>query len=76
MLAGGVGVVGHLEITDGTVVTGMSMVTKSITKPGVYSSGLSAQPNDQWNKIAVRLRHLDDMARRLLALERRLGDKD
>lgn len=76
MLAGGVGVVGHLEIADGTVVTGMSMVTKSITKSGVYSSGLSAQPNDQWNKIAVRLRHLDDMARRLQALERRLGDKD
>lgn len=75
MLAGGVGVVGHLEIADGTVVTGMSMVTKSITSPGVYSSGLSALPNDQWNKIAVRLRHLDDMARRLQTLERRLDEK-
>lgn len=75
MLAGGVGVVGHLEIVDGTVVTGMSMVTKSITEPGVYSSGLSALPNDQWNKIAVRLRHLDDMARRLQVLERRFDEK-
>lgn len=76
MLAGGVGVVGHLEIADGTVVTGMSMVTKSITEPGVYSSGLSALPNDQWNKIAVRLRHLDEMARRLRLLERRFDEKD
>ena len=76
MLAGGVGVVGHLEIADGTVVTGMSMVTKSITERGVYASGLAAMPADQWNKIVARLRRLDDMARRLLALERRFGGKD
>ena len=76
MLAGGVGVVGHLEIADGTVVTGMSMVTKSITDRGVYSSGLAAMPGEQWNKIVARLRRLDDMARRLQALERKLGNKD
>jgi UDP-3-O-[3-hydroxymyristoyl] glucosamine N-acyltransferase len=76
MLAGGVGVVGHLEIADGTVVTGMSMVTKSITERGVYSSGLAAVPADQWNKIVARLRRLDDMARRLQALERKLEGKD
>ena len=79
MIAGGVGVVGHLEITDGVVVTGMSMVTKSIREPGVYSSGLPAQPNEQWNRITARLRRLDDMARRLRELERRLeqgGDAD
>lgn len=75
MLAGGVGVVGHLEIADGTVVTGMSMVTKTITEPGVYSSGLAAMPGDQWNKIVARLRRLDDMARRLQALERELNVK-
>ena len=76
MLAGGVGVVGHLEIADGTVVTGMSMVTKSITERGVYSSGLAALPSDQWNKITARLKRLDEMARRLRALERKLDDKE
>jgi UDP-3-O-[3-hydroxymyristoyl] glucosamine N-acyltransferase len=80
MLGGGVGVVGHLEIADGTVVTGMSMVTKTITEPGVYSSGLAAMPGDQWNRIVARLRRLDDMARRLQALERKFdagpGGKD
>lgn len=75
MLAGGVGVVGHLEIADGTVVTGMSMVTKSITKRGVYSSGMAALPSEQWNKIVARLKRLDEMARRLLALERTLERK-
>ena len=73
MLAGGVGVVGHLEIADGTVVTGMSMVTKSIPERGVYASGLAAMPADQWNKIVARLRRLDEMARRLRLLERRIG---
>lgn len=75
MLGGGVGVVGHLEIADHTVVTGMSMVTKSITEPGVYSSGLAVLPGEQWNRIVARLRRLDDMARRLQALERRLEGK-
>ncbi|HEB99880.1 MAG TPA: UDP-3-O-(3-hydroxymyristoyl)glucosamine N-acyltransferase [Thiotrichales bacterium] len=73
MLAGGVGVVGHLEITDNVVVTGMSMVTKSITEPGVYSSGLAAVPNDQWNRIYARMRRLDEMARRLQKLEKKLA---
>ncbi len=76
MLAGGVGVVGHLEIADGTVVTGMSMVTKSITERGVYSSGLAAMPSAQWNKIVTRLKRLDDMARRLQTLERKLDGKE
>ncbi|WJW76584.1 UDP-3-O-(3-hydroxymyristoyl)glucosamine N-acyltransferase [Thiohalobacter sp. IOR34] len=75
MLAGGVGVVGHLEIADHVVVTGMSMVTKSITEPGVYSSGLAAMPNEQWNKVFVRLRRLDEMARRLRKLEKKLSDE-
>lgn len=72
MLGGGVGVVGHLSIADGCVVTGMSMVTHDLREPGVYSSGLPALPNDKWNRIAARLRHLDELARRLQRLERRL----
>ncbi|MGA7800397.1 MAG: UDP-3-O-(3-hydroxymyristoyl)glucosamine N-acyltransferase [Gammaproteobacteria bacterium] len=76
MIAGGVGIVGHLEITDNVVVTGMSMVTKSITEPGVYSSGLAAQPGDQFNRNYARFRRLDDMARRLQRLERRRKSED
>jgi UDP-3-O-[3-hydroxymyristoyl] glucosamine N-acyltransferase len=71
MIGGGVGIVGHLEITDRVVVTGMTMVTRSIETPGVYSSGLPAQPNAAWNRICARLRGIDDMARRLGALERK-----
>ena len=70
MLGGGVGVAGHLEIADRVQITGMSLVTQSITEPGTYSSGLAVEPNRLWNKISARLRRLDEMFRRLTALER------
>ncbi|MGH8435454.1 MAG: UDP-3-O-(3-hydroxymyristoyl)glucosamine N-acyltransferase [Pseudomonas sp.] len=73
MLAGGVGLVGHIEICDGVFVTGMTMVTRSITEPGAYSSGTAMQPAADWKKSAARFRQLDDMARRLQSLEKRLA---
>ena len=72
MLAGSVGVNGHIEIADDVFLTGMSMVTKSIKQPGVYSSGMPAEANADWRKNAVRYRQLDDMARRLKSLEKQL----
>ncbi len=70
MLAGGVGLVGHIEICDGVFITGMTMVTHSITEPGSYSSGTAMQPAGEWRKSAARLRKLDDMARRLQKVEK------
>ncbi|MDD3448503.1 MAG: UDP-3-O-(3-hydroxymyristoyl)glucosamine N-acyltransferase [Gammaproteobacteria bacterium] len=71
-LAGGVGIVGHLEIADNVHVTGMSMVTHSLAEPGVYSSGTPLMDNRDWRKSSVRFKQLDDMARRLRELEKRL----
>jgi len=68
-LAGGVGVAGHVEIGDDVTVTGMSMVTRSLHEPGVYSSGTAAQPSRDWRRNVARLRHLDELARRVLTLE-------
>lgn len=72
VLAGGVGLVGHIEIADRVQITGMTMVTKSITEPGSYSSGTAFEPSERWKKTAVRVRQLDDMARRLRQLEQEL----
>ena len=72
MLAGGVGLVGHIEICDNVFVTGMTMVTRSITEPGSYSSGTAMQPAAEWRKSAARIRQLDEMARRLQQVEKRL----
>ena len=73
MLAGGVGLVGHIEICDNVFVTGMTMVTRSITEPGSYSSGTAMQPAADWRKSAARIRQLDEMARRLQQVEKRLA---
>lgn len=75
-LGGGVGLAGHLELADHVHVTGMSLVTKSLLEPGVYSSGLAVEPSRQWNKISARLRRLEDVQRRLSALERQCGRSD
>lgn len=73
MIAGGVGMVGHIEVCDNVFVTGMTMVTRSITEPGSYSSGTAMQPAGEWRKSAARIRQLDEMARRLQQLEKRLA---
>jgi UDP-3-O-[3-hydroxymyristoyl] glucosamine N-acyltransferase len=51
----------------------MTMVTRSITEPGAYSSGTAMQPAGEWKKSAARIRQLDDMARRLKQLEKQLA---
>lgn len=76
MLGGGVGVAGHLTIADRVQVTGMSLVAQSITQSGVYSSGLAVEPNRLWNRISARLRRLDELFRRLTALEKTIKRQD
>lgn len=73
-LAGGVGLVGHIKLADGVHVTGMTMVTKSIEKPGSYSSGTAMMPTGLWKKNSVRMRQLDDLAKRIKLLEKELKD--
>lgn len=71
-LAGRASVIGHLRVCEGTHITACTLVTKSITTPGVYSSGTVQQENREWRKSVARFTQLDDMARRLRALEKQL----
>lgn len=74
--AGGVGLVGHITIADGVHVTGMTMVTKSITKPGAYSSGTPMMEAAAWRRSAVRFAQLDKMQRSLSDLKKSLLKKN
>ena len=56
IIAGGVGIAGHLNICDGVTLTGMTMVTRSITKAGSYSSGTVAMPSPDWRRAVVKFR--------------------
>lgn len=69
-VAGLVGINGHIDVADNAHFTGMAMVTKSIDKPGVYSSGIPAQPNRDWSKMNAYLRKLGSVTKRLSALEK------
>ena len=71
-IAGAVSIAGHLEIADEVHLTATSAVPHSIPAAGVYSSGMPIQDNRSWRKNVVRMRQLDDMARRLRRLEARL----
>jgi UDP-3-O-[3-hydroxymyristoyl] glucosamine N-acyltransferase len=74
-IGGGVGIVGHLEIADNVTITGMSLVTQSVTEPGVYSSGVPLEKNTHWHRNFVRFKQLDEMARRLKNLEQQIGQQ-
>jgi UDP-3-O-[3-hydroxymyristoyl] glucosamine N-acyltransferase len=73
MIGGMVGIVGHVSICDDVAVTGLTMVSHSITKPGVYSGGIPAEDVRTWRRIVGRLKRIDSMASRLAALERASG---
>jgi UDP-3-O-[3-hydroxymyristoyl] glucosamine N-acyltransferase len=69
MIAGAVGIAGHLEIADHVVVLGLSMVSRSLTKAGVYASGMPVSDAAEWRRIVARLRHIDGLTDRVRALE-------
>lgn len=72
VIGGGVGLGGHISIVDDVILTGMTMVTKSITSPGVYSSGIPAEPTAQWHKNVIRYRQMDKLVARVKELEEKL----
>ncbi|HTO57549.1 MAG TPA: UDP-3-O-(3-hydroxymyristoyl)glucosamine N-acyltransferase, partial [Pseudomonadales bacterium] len=70
VLAGGVGVGGDgpIEIADRVVVSGMTHVSRSIDKPGVYSGGVLHSATLKWKRNALRFAELDELAKRIAAL--------
>ncbi len=74
MLGGEVGIVGHITITDNVVLTGRADVRQSIREPGVYASGTPLEPVREWHRNQARFRQLDEMARQLKKLEKRLAE--
>ncbi len=76
-MIGGASVInGHMEICDKVTVTGMGMVMRPISEPGVYSSGIPLQPNKAWRKTAALVMNIDEMSKRLKAIERKVNQQD
>lgn len=76
MIGGQVGIGGHLTITDNVIITGCTMVSHSIPRPGVYSGGIPLEEAHVWRRLVARFKRLDSLATRLKALERHLRGPD
>ncbi|HVO49109.1 MAG TPA: UDP-3-O-(3-hydroxymyristoyl)glucosamine N-acyltransferase [Steroidobacteraceae bacterium] len=73
IIGGAVGIAGHLTICDGVTITGFAMVSRSLTTPGVYSSGIPIEESRIWRRQVARYRNLESLGQRVRALERTLG---
>jgi len=70
LIGGGAGILGHLSVADRVTVTAMTLVTHSIQSAGEYSTGTPVQANREWRRNAARFKHLDELTRRVHALEK------
>ncbi len=71
-IGGGVGIVGHLDICAGVTIMARTLVTKSITHSGVYSSGVPHMENREWLRTMAQWRRMEQMAKRIESLETRV----
>jgi UDP-3-O-[3-hydroxymyristoyl] glucosamine N-acyltransferase len=76
MIGGMVGIAGHLEICDDVAITGKTLVSASIRKPGLYSGALPAAEARGFRRNSARFQKLDELARRVRRLEGATGADD
>ena len=74
-VGGQAGFAGHLEIANGVHIGGQGRVSRSITESGHYASGTGLMPTREWARNAARFEKLNDMAKRIKALEKALAEK-
>jgi len=48
------------------------MISKSITRPGRYTSQLPQMSHEEWRNSAPYIRRLDDLAAKIKELQRRI----
>ena len=71
VMGGASGAVGHITITDKVHVSAMSLVSESISEPGVYSSGTWHMKTSDWKRSSVRFKQLDLIHKRVRELEKK-----
>jgi UDP-3-O-[3-hydroxymyristoyl] glucosamine N-acyltransferase len=72
VLAGQAGVAGHIEVGDRVQVAAKSAALASV-EPGMVVAGIPAVELRRWRRQVALLSRLEEMSRRLRALEKRFG---
>ena len=73
MIGGHCGFAGHITIADDVVITGYSMISHSIERAGVYSSGIPFEEARAWRRLVARFKRLPLLEGRVRALEQTTG---
>ena len=69
-LSGQVGIVGHLQIADNTIVTAQSGLSKSISKTGQVISGSPGFEAAKYRKAFIHFKNLESIVQRVDNLEK------
>jgi UDP-3-O-[3-hydroxymyristoyl] glucosamine N-acyltransferase len=76
MIGGAAMIHGHIEIADGVRISTNTLITKSLTTPGTYTSALPFLEHGEWLRNSVHLRNLDRLVDRVRELEKRLAERE
>ncbi len=68
-IAGAANIVGHLTIADKVHVSACTLITRSISEPGLYTGVYPFEDNASWEKNAATLRRLHQLRDRVRTLE-------
>ena len=71
-IGGSAGILGHLHIADHVEIAAFTLIGKSIREAGSYAAIFPFGKTEDWRKNAVHLRHLDDLVKRVKALEQEI----
>jgi len=70
---GGAGmIIGHLELADDVHVSAGTMVTRSLRRPGQYTSIFPLEEHQEWLHNAAQIKRLAKLADRVAELEKKL----
>ena len=76
-IGGQAGFAGHIVVADDVVIGGGTSVTGSIRSAGVYAGGgTPADTLQRWRRNMARFGQLDELAKRLRDVEKRLSGSD
>ena len=71
-IGGSAGILGHLQIADHVEIASFTLIGKSIREAGSYAGIFPFAKSEDWRKNSVHIRHLDELAGRIKALEKQL----
>jgi UDP-3-O-[3-hydroxymyristoyl] glucosamine N-acyltransferase len=71
-IGGAAMIFGHLEIADEVHISGATVVSKSLKKPGRYTGYFPMDAHHSWEHNAATVRQLADLRQRIKKLEKKL----